>query len=98
MTAAAERHSTPFLDTIWARLIAAVVAVGGIALFLAVNWDRLVPPQSDRALAGNQEYQQCIAERMDAIAALEAEAGLTRFQAELHQQRADAVCRQQLGL
>ena len=97
MSAAADRHSTPFLDTIWARLIAAAIALGGIALFLTTNWDRLVPAGAG-ALAGNPQYEQCIEERMEAIAALEEEAGLTRKQVELHRQRAAAFCQEQRGL
>jgi hypothetical protein len=98
MTAAAEPHSTPFLDTIWARLIAAAIVAVGVALFLWGNWDRLVTPEADRAIAGNPQFQQCVAERMEAIAAMEAQAGLTRHQVELHRARAAAICRQELGL
>jgi hypothetical protein len=88
-------HSSPFLDTIWARLIAAAIAVAGIALFLGVNWDR-VQSWRQGASAGAAADRQCIEERMAAIAALEAEAGLSRKQVELHRERAAAFCQQQL--
>lgn len=95
MSTAAE-HSSPFLDSIWARLIAAAIAVGGIALFLAVNWDLLAISRGEGTLAGNSAYQQCVEERMAAIANLEQEAGLTRKEAELHRARAEAFCQEQL--
>lgn len=93
---AAAGYSSPFLDTIWARLIAAAIAVGGIALFLTANWDRLTPAGGG-ALAGNSQYEQCVDERMQAIANLEQEAGLSRKQVELHRQRAQAFCQERMS-
>jgi hypothetical protein len=93
---AAAGHSSPFLDTIWARLIAAAIAVGGIVLFLAANWDRLTPAGGG-ALAGDSAYEECIEERIAAIANLEQEAGLSRKQVELHRQRAEAYCQQRMS-
>lgn len=94
MNAAAD-HSSPFLDTIWARLLAGAIAIGGIALFLTVNWDR-VEAYRQGGLAGSSAYQQCVEERMAAIANLEQEAGLTRKQLELHRARAEGFCQQQI--
>jgi hypothetical protein len=91
-TAATESRS--FLDTIWARLIAAIIAVAGIALFVSA-W---VAGGPDGALAGNAAYQECMAERLAAIENLRQEADLSIRAVELHQARADAFCRREAGL
>jgi hypothetical protein len=89
-------ESRSFLDTIWARLIAAAIAIGGVAIFVSANWEGLVGGP-DQALAGNPVYRECMAERMAAIETLRREANLSVRAYDLHRQRADAFCRQQAG-
>lgn len=91
----AARHSSPFLDTIWARLIAAAIALGGIALFLAANWDYFTAGEGQ--LFGDSAYEDCIEQRMAAVEVLGQEAGLTTFQLELHRQRAAAFCQERIA-
>ena len=45
-------HKDSFFDTVWARLIAAVVAIGGIALFIATNQATLFGSDTEIAGAG----------------------------------------------
>jgi len=87
-------HKDSFLDTIWARVIAALVAIGGIALFLVANSGTLFGSDTDRAGAGNASYQQCLDERMAAVEILAKEAGFTVKRKELAELRAMETCRE----
>ena len=60
-------HKDTFLDTIWARLLAALIAIGGIALFVATNQATLSGSGTEMAGAGNGSYRQCLDERMVAV-------------------------------
>lgn len=88
------KHSAPFLDTIWMRLIAALVAICGVLLFVAANQDFL-----SRAFAGSAgesgPYEACLNERMEAVERLAQEAGYTAKQRELAEIRAREFCRNQ---
>ena len=86
-------HKDSFFDTVWARLIAAVVAIGGIALFIATNQATLFGSDTEIAGAGNGEYQQCLDERLAAVENLAREAGFTVKQKELAEVRAAETCR-----
>jgi hypothetical protein len=101
MTAgAAEPHgeTRSFVDSIWMRLIALVVAVGGIALFVYVNQDRLAELLAGRSGGGEPSpFQQCLDERMAAVEAMAGEAGYTAKQKELATIRAEEFCRNQAG-
>ena len=87
-------HKDSFFDTIWARLIAVVVAVGGIALFIATNQAVLFGSDTDMAGAGNAGYQQCLDERLAAVENLAREAGFTVKQKALAELRAAETCRE----
>jgi len=86
-------HKDRFLDTVWARLLAALIAVGGIALFIATNQATLFGSDTEMAGAGNGAYQQCLDERLAAVETLAKEAGFTVKQKELAQVRAAETCR-----
>ncbi len=86
-------HKDRFLDTVWARLLAALIAIGGIALFIATNQVTLFGSDSEMAGAGNGTYQQCLDERLAAVETLAKEAGFTVKQKELAQARAAETCR-----
>jgi hypothetical protein len=86
-------HKDTFLDTIWARLLAALIAIGGIALFVATNQATLSGSGTEMAGAGNGSYRQCLDERMVAVDKLAAEAGFTVKQKELALLRAAETCR-----
>lgn len=85
-------HKHSFFDSIWARLIAALVALGGVALFVAAN-PVLFEPEAEMAGAGNSGYQQCLDERIAAVDKLAAEAGFSIKQKELARIRAAETCR-----
>lgn len=89
-------HTAPFLDTLWARLIAAIIAVAGIALFVVANQDFLA-----RTFAGQSgeptPYEACLEERLEAVEALAEEANYTAKQKELAEIRAEEYCRNQTG-
>lgn len=87
-------HKDSFFDTIWARVIAALVAIGGIALFIAANPGTLFGSNTDIAGAGNAGYQQCLDERMAAVETLATEAGFTVKRKELAELRALETCRE----
>jgi len=91
--AASINHKDRFLDTVWARLLAALIAIGGIALFIATNQVTLFGSDSEMAGAGNGTYQQCLDERLAAVETLAKEAGFTVKQKELAQARAAETCR-----
>jgi hypothetical protein len=86
-------HKQSFFDTVWARLIAALVAIGGIALFVSTNQATLFGPDSEMAGAGNGSYQKCLEERLAAVETLASEAGFTVKQKELAVVRAAETCR-----
>ena len=86
-------HKDSFFDTIWARLIAALVAIGGIALFFATNQVSLVGSDTGTTGAGNDGYQQCLDERLAAVETLAREAGFTVKQKQLAEVRAAETCR-----
>ena len=86
-------HKHSFLDTVGARLIAALIAVGGIALFVATNQATLFGSDSDMAGAGNGGYRQCLDERLAAVEKLAREAGFTVKQKQLAEARAAETCR-----
>ena len=86
-------HKDRFLHTVWARLIAALVAIGGIALFVATNQATLFGSGSEMTGAGNGTYRQCLDERLAAVDKLAAEAGFTVKQKELAEVRAAETCR-----
>ena len=86
-------HKDSFLDTVWARLIAVLIAVGGIALFVASNQATLSGSDGEMAGAGNGGYQQCLDERLAAVETLAKEAGFTVKQIELAEVRAAETCR-----
>lgn len=87
-------HKHHFFDTIWARLIAALVAIGGIALFIATNQAILFGSDTEMAGAGNGGYQQCLDERLAAVENLAREAGFTVKQKQLAEIRAAETCRE----
>lgn len=82
-------HKERFFDTVWARVIAALVAIGGIALFVATNQATLFGSDAVRADAGNGDYRQCLEERLAAVEMLAGEAGFTVKQKQL----AEVLCR-----
>ncbi len=86
-------HKDSFLDTVWARLIAALVAICGIALFFATNEVSLPGSGADTAGAGNAGFQQCLDERLAAVEKLAKEAGFTVKQKQLKELRAAETCR-----
>ena len=86
-------HKDSFFDTLWARLIAVLVAIGGIALFFATNEVSLPGSDADTAGGGNAGYQQCLDERLAAVEKLAKEAGFTVKQIELAELRAAETCR-----
>ena len=86
-------HKDSFFDTVWARLIAALVAIGGIALFVATNQVTLFGSDTEMAGASNGSYQQCLDERLAAVDTLAREAGFTVKQKELAVARAAETCR-----
>lgn len=89
-------HTATFLDTIWMRFIALLIAIGGIALFVVTNQDRLA-----EVFAGSggepSAYQQCLDERIASVEALAKEAGYTAKQKELAEIRARELCSNQTG-
>ena len=86
-------HKDGFLDTVWARLIAALVAICGIALFVVTNQVTLFGSDTEMAGAGNGGYQQCLDERLAAVENLAKEAGFTVKQKQLAEIRAAETCR-----
>ena len=86
-------HTHSFLDSIWARLLAALIAVGGIALFYATNDVRLPGTGAQMANSVDAGYQRCLDERMAAVEHMAKEAGFTLKQKELAQARAAETCR-----
>ena len=82
-----------FLDTVWARLIAVLIAVGGIALFVASNQATLSGSDTEMAGADNGGYQQCLDERLVAVENLAKDAGFTVKQKQLAEIRAAETCR-----
>ncbi len=86
-------HKERFLHTVWARVIAALIAIGGIALFFATNQATLFGPDTDMASSGNGGYQQCLDERLAAVEMLAKEAGYTVKQKQLAELRAAETCR-----
>lgn len=91
-------HTATFLDTIWMRLLALLIAIGGIAIFAVANQDMLA-----RVFAGGSRqpptaYEQCLDERMAAVEQLAREAGYTAKQKELAEIRARETCRNQTGV
>ena len=86
-------HKDGFLDTVWARLIAALVAICGIALFVATNQATLFGSGTEMAGAGNGVYRQCLDERLAAVENLAKEAGFTVKQKQLAEIRAAETCR-----
>ena len=86
-------HKGRFLHTVWARLLAALIAIGGIALFVATNQATLSGSGTEMAGAGNGAFQQCLNERMAAVDKLATEAGFTVKQKELAEVRAAETCR-----
>lgn len=86
-------HKDSFFDTVWARLIAALVAIGGIALFITTNQATLFGSDTNTAGAGNSDYKQCLDERLAAVETLAREAGFTVKQKQLAGLRAAETCR-----
>ena len=82
-----------FLHTVWARLLAALIAICGIALFVATNQTTLFGSGTEMAGAGDSSYRQCLDERLTAVAAMAKEAGFTVKQVELAKIRAAETCR-----
>lgn len=93
MTAMADRPHRPFLDTAAARLLALAVALVGVALFVAGNWDTLSGARG--GAAGDAAFDACMAERLAAVEALEREAGASPKRRELMRARAVEICRNQ---
>jgi hypothetical protein len=93
----AKAHTATFLDTIWMRFIALLIAIGGIAIFVVANQDMLA-----RVFAGGSRepsaYQLCLDERMAAVELLAKDAGYTVKQKQLAEIRAKEYCRNQTGL
>jgi hypothetical protein len=89
-------HTASFLDSIWMRLIALVIAVGGVALFVAANRDVLAGWLSGRDGASSA-FEQCLDERMAAVDQLAQEAGYSAKQRQLAEIRAQEFCRNQTG-
>ena len=92
---AAETAPSSFLDSIWMRLIAALVVIGGLLLFVAANQDFLAERLAGRSGDAQSPYQQCLMERLDAVEALAREANYTAKQKELAEARAREFCRNQ---
>lgn len=90
-------HTASFLDTIWMRLIALVIAIGGVALFVVANQDVLAGWLSGRGGAPTA-YQQCLDERMAAVDQLAREAGYNANLRKLAEIRAQEFCRNQTGV
>ena len=86
-------HKDSFFDTIWARLIAALIAICGIALFFATNEVSLPGFDTGTAGAGNAGFQQCLDERLAAVEKLAKEVGFTVKQVELAELRVTETCR-----
>jgi hypothetical protein len=94
----ADTAPSSFLDSMWLRLIAFFIAIGGVLLFIAVNQDFLTERLSGRSGGASSTYQQCVDERMAAVEELAREAGYTAKQKELAEIRAQEFCRNQTGM
>ncbi len=97
-TTATEYHSSPFLDTVWARLIALAIAIGGVLLFIAANEGFLERTLAGRTGGPPTPYQECLDARLKAVASLAEEAGYTTKQKELAEIRAREFCENQVGM
>ena len=87
-------HTASFLDSAFARLVALLIAAGGIALFVWVNFDFLNDKLGlDSTLA--TPYDECLDERMASVEELAKEANFNAKQTELAKIR--AVKRRELG-
>lgn len=93
MTVMADRPHRPFLDSPAARLLALAVALAGIALFVAGNWEVL--SGIGGGASGNAAFDACMTERLAAVDALEREAGPNPKRRELMRARAVEICRNQ---
>ncbi len=89
-------HTSTFLDSIWMRIIALIIAIGGVALFVVANQDVVSGWMSGRSGAPTA-FQQCLDERMAAVDQLAREAGYNAKQRELAAIRAQEFCRNQTG-
>ncbi len=96
MTMNADTAHSSFLDSIWMRFIALLIAIGGIALFIVYNQDRLAGWMAGRS-GESSAFEECLRERMAAVEALAREAGYTAKQRELGEARAREFCRNQAG-
>lgn len=88
--------SRSFLDTGWARFLALVVAFAGIVLFWYTNPGLFVPGNLSPD-KGKSPYEQCLAERSEAVDKMAADAGFTDKQKELALIRARETCHNLTG-
>jgi len=83
---------TTLWDSIWLRLFALAVAIGGALLFIYVNQDFLTERLSSRSSGPPSAYQQCLNERTAAVDKMAADAGYTAKQKEMAEIRAQEFC------
>lgn len=95
MTAETARSSV--LDSMWMRIIALFIAIGGGLLFVATNEDFLAERLAGRSGGEATPYRQCLNERLASVDKLAAEAGYTAKQKELAEIRAQEFCRNQIN-
>jgi hypothetical protein len=86
------RTPRPFLDRPIARVLAAVVFLGSIAALAWLERERLWPG-APGAIAADDRFVRCFAERSGQIDQMLAEGLIQAAQAELFKTRAEAMCR-----
>jgi hypothetical protein len=87
--AGARRH---FLDRAPARVLAAVICLGSVAMFAWLERDRFWPTASTRTGA-DEAFARCFAERAAQIDRMQTDGVIDASQAELFKNRAEAMCR-----
>ena len=105
MTAA--EQSSSFADTLWARLLALLIAIA-LALFLWFNWssdfktlfaasDDVAPAVTsfEPAKPANQALQDCLVQRVGDVDRMKEEGILSESQYSAFRSRAEGLCRAQ---
>ena len=89
---------TTLWDSIWLRLFALALAIGGVLLFIYANQDFLTERLSSRSSGPPSAYQQCVSERTAAVDKMAADAGYTAKQKQMAEIRAQEYCHNQTGM
>jgi hypothetical protein len=88
----AQAPRRPFLDRPVARLIAALVFLGCVAVLVYLERERLWQTAADES-AADDPFARCFAERAGQIDRMQDEGMIEPAQAELFKSRAEAMCR-----